>query len=95
MDNILNKLKQNWITIACVVAIVFFAGLMVSDLNSSTQPATKQVQQQQYVGSINSDKFHYPDCRWAQNIHEENEVWFSSREEAIDSGYVPCQTCRP
>lgn len=48
-----------------------------------------------YVGSINSDKYHYPFCQWAQKIYPENEIWFSSEEEAQASGYVPCKVCRP
>lgn len=41
------------------------------------------------VGSVNSDKFHFPDCPGAKRIKEENKVWFDSVEEAEDSGYVP------
>lgn len=48
-----------------------------------------------YVGSINSDKYHYPDCRWAENIKPENEIWFSSTEDAEEQRYVPCKTCQP
>jgi methylphosphotriester-DNA--protein-cysteine methyltransferase len=48
-----------------------------------------------YVGSVNSDKYHVPSCRWAQNIKSENEVWFSSSEEARAAGYSPCKTCKP
>lgn len=52
-------------------------------------------QTQQFVGSINSDKYHYPDCRWAQKIKPGNEVWFSSSEEARKAGYKPCKVCGP
>lgn len=48
-----------------------------------------------YVGSINSDKYHYPSCRYAQQIHPENEIWFSSATEAQAMGYVPCKVCKP
>src|SRR5690554_2656060 len=33
-----------------------------------------------YIGSISSDKYHYPSCRWAKNIKEENKIWFNSVE---------------
>lgn len=46
-----------------------------------------------YVGSIESDKYHLPSCRWAQNISPENEIWFDSISEAQDAGYSPCGTC--
>lgn len=47
-----------------------------------------------YVGSIGSDKYHDPDCRWAKKILPENEIWFSSKEEAQAAGYSPCGTCQ-
>jgi len=48
-----------------------------------------------FVGSIKSDKYHYPDCRWAKKISPENEVWFSGSEDARGKGYVPCGVCHP
>ena len=48
-----------------------------------------------YVASKKSDKFHYPDCRWAQRIKPVNQIWFKSRQEAIDKGYMPCKLCKP
>ena len=48
-----------------------------------------------YVGSIKSDKYHYSSCKSAQKILKENEIWFSSKEEAQQNGYKPCGTCKP
>ncbi len=48
-----------------------------------------------YVGSVNSDKYHFPECRHAQNIKAENKIWFDSLEEAKKAGYVPCGACKP
>lgn len=48
-----------------------------------------------YVGSMESDKFHYPDCRFAEKILPENEIWFATREEALNYGYSPCGVCKP
>jgi len=48
-----------------------------------------------YVGSKKSDKYHYPDCKWAKKIKPENLVTFKSAEEALKAGYVPCKVCRP
>ena len=48
-----------------------------------------------YVGSKNSNKYHYPTCRSAQRIKPGNLVTFSSAKEARDAGYVPCKICRP
>ena len=48
-----------------------------------------------YVGSIDSDKYHNPDCRFAKEILPENEIWFDSIEDAQNSGYSPCGGCHP
>nr|DAV89323.1 MAG TPA: DNA methyl phosphotriester repair domain protein [Caudoviricetes sp.] len=48
-----------------------------------------------YVGSVNSNKFHYTYCRYADRIYESNKIYFSSRDEAINSGYIPCKVCCP
>lgn len=33
-----------------------------------------------YIGSSQSNKFHYTDCRWAKKINPGNAIYFSSRE---------------
>lgn len=48
-----------------------------------------------YVGSVNSDKFHYSSCGQASKIKPGNLITFSSREEAISRGYSPCKFCNP
>jgi hypothetical protein len=48
-----------------------------------------------FVGSIKSDKYHYPSCGSAKNIHPENEIWFSGSADARAHGYVPCGRCHP
>ena len=48
-----------------------------------------------YVGSAKSDKFHYPGCRYVRQIYDENKIYFSSRDEALNAGYIPCKVCRP
>ena len=42
-----------------------------------------------FVGSINSNKYHLPDCTWAKRINEENLIWFESAEDAKSKGYIP------
>jgi micrococcal nuclease len=48
-----------------------------------------------YVGSKESDKYHYPNCRWAEKINTENQIWFDSINEADSVGYKPCGVCNP
>lgn len=68
------------------VFIIFAAILML---------ITTNVLASSYIGNANSGKFHYSDCRWANKISYHNRVYFNSREEAINSGYVPCKVCDP
>ncbi|MBO8461289.1 MAG: hypothetical protein IAA85_00980 [Firmicutes bacterium] len=48
-----------------------------------------------YVGSVNSDIYHYPNCRAARRINDNNLVSFDSVKEALDAGYKPCSICKP
>ena len=48
-----------------------------------------------FVGSKNSDVYHYPDCYWAGKIKHENLVYFDTAEDAINAGYRPCKVCKP
>ena len=69
---------------------------VAADVNQPAQAvrqtqATKDV----YVASKNSEIFHKPGCRWAQNISDDNLVTYNSREEAIKNGKRPCKSCNP
>jgi hypothetical protein len=48
-----------------------------------------------YVGSITSNKYHYPHCKWAAEINPKKLRTFSSAKEARERGYIPCPTCGP
>lgn len=47
-------------------------------------------EQEKLVGSINSSKYHWPECPWAKKIAPENQIWFDSEAEAQAAGYTPC-----
>jgi len=49
----------------------------------------------QYVGSIDSEVFHKPNCSYVKSILPENIVWYSSRDDAISQGKRPCKRCNP
>lgn len=49
---------------------------------------------QNFVGSRNGSKYHYPWCPGAQQIKEENKMWFATREEAAAAGYTPAANCK-
>lgn len=48
-----------------------------------------------YVGSVDSDKYHNPSCRYAEIIEASNQIWFDTVEEATAAGYSPCGVCKP
>jgi micrococcal nuclease len=48
-----------------------------------------------YVGSKSSDKYHYPDCKWAKKISPQDLVTFKTAQEAFKAGFVPCKVCKP
>lgn len=71
----------------------------ISKLESKPEPDSNSAphengQKSEYVGSIDSDKYHHPNCRWAEKISPENEIWFDSKEDAQAAGYSPCGTCQ-
>lgn len=50
----------------------------------------------EYVINENTKKFHLPDCKSAASIKEENRKNYTgTREELIQKGYEPCQSCKP
>lgn len=48
-----------------------------------------------YIGNKNSHVFHSSDCSSVNKMSDKNKVYFTSRSEATDSGYTPCQSCKP
>lgn len=48
-----------------------------------------------YLGNSDTKKFHWQSCSRAKKILPKNQVGFSSREEAIKNGFVPCKVCEP
>lgn len=76
------------LTVSLLIIIILFTGFMTHQTNIAAQS-----EKGTYVGSVESDKYHYPGCRWAKNINPENEIWFKTIEEAQNKGYKPCGTC--
>lgn len=62
---------------------------------SGNSYASEPVTGGSYVGSKNSDKFHYSSCGHAERIKSSNRIYFSSRQEALNNGYEPCGHCNP
>ena len=66
-----------------------------SDYDSGSSYASEEVSGGSYVASKNSDKFHTSSCGHAERIKSGNRIYFSSRQDALDSGYSPCKHCDP
>ncbi|MBN2515076.1 MAG: thermonuclease family protein [Deltaproteobacteria bacterium] len=49
----------------------------------------------QYAASRKSNSFHRASCGYVMRIKPENLIYFGSRQEAINSGYIPCSVCHP
>ncbi len=47
-----------------------------------------------YVASKNGTKYHLPWCGSANQIKEENKIWFATKAEAEQAGYTPASNCK-
>lgn len=57
------------------------------------RPYSEEPQDAAYIGNVNSHKFHSPDCSGLPA--EDNRVYFTDRDAAVNAGYEPCGMCRP
>ncbi|MFH0805777.1 MAG: hypothetical protein V1901_02790 [Patescibacteria group bacterium] len=88
------------ISIVLISLIVFGIVLLINFSNNKEKiiiqnpsaSVIESIKQGMFVGSINSTKYHWPDCSFAKRISEENQVWFSSEQEAQDAGYIKCSS---
>jgi hypothetical protein len=49
----------------------------------------------EFVGFKNSNKYHYPTCKWARTRYPGQLIKFKSPAEAQERHYVPCPVCKP
>lgn len=64
-----------------------------SAVTLADEEQNEDVQEHEYIGNINSKKFHYPSCYVLPA--EKNRIYFNSRNKAIQEGYTPCGNCLP
>ena len=48
-----------------------------------------------YIGNANTGKFHLPSCSSVSKMSDGNKVFFSSKSDAENQGYIACQICNP
>ncbi|MBR1610042.1 MAG: thermonuclease family protein [Methanobrevibacter sp.] len=63
--------------------------------SSSSSSSTSHSSSGSYVGNSNSGKFHVSGCSSVSKMSEKNKVFFKTRNDAINQGYVPCKICNP
>lgn len=59
-------------------------------LTAETEEENEKEVEGEFVGSSNSNKYHWPECPWAKKIAPQNQIWFSSEKEAQAAGYIRC-----
>jgi hypothetical protein len=59
---------------------------------SITQPISTT--EKRYVASKNGKMYYSLGCGGAKRIKKENEVWFSTEQDALKSGYSKSSTCK-
>ena len=70
----------------------FFSFRKTKLVQKSDSPA--QTTGYSFVGSTDSNKYHWPTCPYAQKIPRNKQVWFKTKTEAEKHGYKPCDKCR-
>lgn len=60
----------------------------------STEELSSQSTERRYVASKNGKMYYSLGCSGVKRIKPENEVWFSSREDAEKSGYTLSVLCK-
>ena len=61
-------------------------------LRQSSEEDDKKIEKGEFVGSVKSNKYHWPDCPWANKISLNNQIRFSSEQEAQSAGYIRCNS---
>ena len=70
------------------------SGMSAVPVILSTTNATDDTEYQ-YIGNKKSLRFHLPSCRAVSQMSEKNKVFFTTREEAVEGGFIPCGDCHP
>lgn len=69
-------------------------GGSVNKIQTIEETKGQQQREKRYVASKNGKMYYSIGCSGAKRIKPENEVWFSTKEEAEKSGYKLSLTCK-
>lgn len=85
--------------IALVLCAIFFVIALVFATRPASAASVKTsvtgVRQEKYVASSVSDKYHRLSCEYADNILDENLVYYDTAADAERDGKCACSVCRP
>jgi hypothetical protein len=71
-------------------------GTMASPAASQEETVAREAAAETiYVGSTTSNKYHFPNCKWARTIKPWRLIKFKSVKEAQERGYILCPVCKP
>lgn len=69
--------------------------LQKSPTELPSHPAAQRKQKIEFVASKTSKIFHRSGCSHAERINNDKATYFSSRQEAVNTGRQPCKVCNP
>ena len=85
--------------ISLVLCAIFFVIALVFATRPASAASVKTsvtgVRQEKYVASSVSDKYHRLSCEYADNILDENRVYYDTAADAERDGKCACSVCRP
>lgn len=85
--------------IALVLCAIFFVIALVFATRPASAASVKTsvtgVRQEKYVASSVSDKYHRLSCEYADNILDENRVYYDTAADVERDGKCACSVCRP
>lgn len=65
-----------------------------TELSENEPSLTQNETGKEYIVNTNTNKFHTPDCVYAQNISEKNKMEYQGDAETLLSqGYSACRSC--
>lgn len=70
-------------------------GTIQNPPGSETTPAAVTEKEACYIGNSSTLKFHTLECEAGAKVADRNVVYFKTREDAVNGGYVPCKLCNP
>lgn len=65
------------------------------DEEADVETDTVDINYKGYIGNKSSKIYHMPYCGSVSEMYQKNKVYFDTKEDAENSGYNPCGSCKP